>query len=220
MNYEPPVSSAYSSLARVVGKPIDTYYSLNYGMNATGDAVIYKEDGIELSSDELALLELEDLVYEGQAQPVTHGSLYNVLTYKGWQFDFLFSYKFGHVRRFNPGDYYGGTSYTKFISQEYQWSEASQSNLVPQFDVANQESNDLFAYKQSSNTIYDADVIRLQNINLAYNFGNFKGIENIRLGVSGQNLWKWTANDLEIDPDYGLFDQARKKCIVTLNLSF
>ena len=91
------------------------------------------------------------------------------------------------------------------------WSGPGTSNTIPRVSFDDNGSS-----KFSNLYVEDASYIRLKNVELGYSFSGLQklGVKNVRLYVSGQNLWTST-NYSGLDPetvdqvDYGTYPQSR-----------
>jgi TonB-linked SusC/RagA family outer membrane protein len=101
------------------------------------------------------------------------------------------------------------------------WDGEGSTNEIPRVSFTDNGSS-----KVSSIFVEDASYFRMKNIELGYSFSNIKrlGLQNIRLYVSGQNLFTLT-NYTGLDPestdliDKGTYPQS-KSFIFGINLSF
>ena len=92
------------------------------------------------------------------------------------------------------------------------WSPTNPSNTIPRTTFSDNGSS-----KKSSIFVEDASYLRLKNIELGYALGALRsrlGVQNVRVYVSGQNLWtktKYTGLDPEsTDPlDRGTYPHSR-----------
>lgn len=104
------------------------------------------------------------------------------------------------------------------------WSGPGSTNTMPRVSQSDNGSS-----KVSSIFVEDASYLRLKNVELGYSFGALVkkwniGVQNIRLYVSGQNLWtktKYTGLDPEtVDAiDYGTYPQS-KAFLFGVNVKF
>ncbi|NGM66909.1 SusC/RagA family TonB-linked outer membrane protein [Sphingobacterium sp. SGR-19] len=83
--------------------------------------------------------------------------------------------------------------------QVQRWTPDNPSNLYPR-------ANNTRGYKASDFFVEDGSFLRLQNVTLGYNLrpGIIKGISNIRLYASGNNLLTITKFNKGFDPEVGL----------------
>jgi len=110
-------------------------------------------------------------------------------SYKGWDFSYLFQGVEG-VDRYNDGkkivDFDTRPfNYTTAILGA--WNGENSSNSIPRVAFEDNGSS-----KISSIFVEDASYIRLKNIELGYTLKEIKGINSLRLYLSGQNLWTIT----------------------------
>lgn len=130
-----------------------------------------------------------DRTFIGSPIPdLTFGLAFNS-SYKNWDFSFLFQGVEG-VDRYNDGkkivDYDTRPfNYTTAILNA--WDGENSSNSIPRVAFEDNGSS-----KISSIFVEDASYIRLKNIELGYTLREIKGINSLRLYLSGQNLWTLT----------------------------
>ena len=104
------------------------------------------------------------------------------------------------------------------------WNGEGSSNTVPRVSFTDNGSSRI-----SSIFVEDASYFRIKNVEIGYSFRNFlkgrkTGIQNIRLYVSGQNLYtktKYTGLDPETigNVDMGTYPQSRA-FLFGLNVNF
>ncbi len=117
--------------------------------------------------------------------------------YKGFDFSFMFQGVKG-VDRYNDAkkivDYDTRPfNYTTNILNS--WSGEGSTNTMPRVTFQDNGSS-----RVSSIFVEDASYLRLKNIELGYNITTIKGLQNVRLYVSGQNLFTST-NYTGLDPE-------------------
>lgn len=119
---------------------------------------------------------------------VTFGLSFNS-SYNGWDFSFLFQGVEG-VDRYNDGKKIVDFDTRPFNFTEAilgAWNGENTSNSIPRVAFEDNGSS-----KISSIFVEDASYIRLKNIELGYTLKDIKGINGLRLYLSGQNLWTLT----------------------------
>lgn len=206
-------TSSSLQISRVEGKPVYAIYSYRWaGLDPqTGDPRGYI--GGEVSSNYAQLTgaatQLEDLIYHGPANPTIYGSLGNSLSYKSVSLSFGFVYKFGHYFRRASINYQqlftnwvGHADYANRWQQPGDEAHTHVPSLV--YPTATNKNN---FYAGSEVLVEKADHIRLQYLNLSYDFSKL-GLQklpftNLSIYANASNLGIiWRANGRGIDPDY------------------
>ena len=141
----------------------------------------------------------------GDALPKGYGGLNNTMTYKGFDLSFLFTYSFG-------GKVYDGymssmtndghaTGFQVIKDQANHWTPENKNAPNPKF-VPNNTSK---SNSSSTRFLYDADFIKLKNINIGYNLpknlSNKIRLNNIRVFGSFENIVVWN-----LDPNFKGYD--------------
>ncbi|RQO75630.1 hypothetical protein DBR43_09845 [Pedobacter sp. KBW06] len=202
----------------VEGRPLQGFYSYKWaGLDSqTGDPIGYLKESFSKDYAKIAsTLDPGSLIYHGSAVPVVTGNLMNAFSYKGFEFSFNLSGKFGYYFRRNSIDYYSllsnGGSGMGEIDFALRWQkigDEKQTN-VPSMVFPADYSRALF-YKNSEILVEKADHIRLQDLRLNYSFlrSRFPHLpfRNVNLFFHIANLGViWSSNRRGIDPDEKLF---------------
>lgn len=210
----PTVSGAISGgISPVVGNPLYSIYALDWaGLDPSGNPQIMV--GGQPSINYSAILGSADISimkYIGPANPPVFGSLRNDFNWGNWNLSFNITYKFGHYFR-NTGIAYGNVfggnlSYAdnQYLSRWKNPGDELITNIPSMVYPAN--ANRDMAYNYSNILIEKGDHIRLQDINIGYDFGTPKGrsglYRNLRVFAYINNLGiLWKANKQGIDPDF------------------
>lgn len=172
---ENAVTKTYASTTNVDGGP--RYYDINH-------------DGV-LSKD--------DLVYQGNADPVIYGGLQNTFYLYGFRLSVYFAYSLGG-KIYNYSEIYMAGS--QFTNQYRYMFNAWHPVRNPNSDIprAGAKSD---AALPSDFMIHDASYLRLKNISVSYTFDLKKKcswLRDITLSVSGENLYLWKKYN-GFDPD-------------------
>lgn len=172
---ENTVTKTYASTTNVDGGP--RYYDINH-------------DGV-LSKD--------DLVYQGNADPVIYGGLQNTFYIYGFRLSVYFAYSLGG-KIYNYSEIYMAGS--QFTNQYRYMFNAWHPVRNPNSDIprAGAKSD---AALPSDFMIHDASYLRLKNISVSYTFDLKKKcswLRDITLSVSGENLYLWKKYN-GFDPD-------------------
>lgn len=202
-------------ISPLVGKSLFAVLSYKWGgLDNSGNPQGYYNKG--LSTDYLAIFNSlanpDSLVYEGPAVPKYFGSVTNSFLWKGFSLSFNINYKFGYFFRkatisydqlINSGT--GNADYAK------RWQQPGDElgTTVPAFIYpisSNAKRRDQF-YAGSEVTVLRGDQIRLQFVNLSYEFKNLllrsKSIKELQVYAIANNLGLlWTSNKEGIDPDF------------------
>lgn len=197
-----------------LGYPVYSVFTYEWaGLDPdTGDPIGYlngekSEDYRMIQSKETSL---DELVYSGSATPTVFGTIGNSISWKGLSLSMRMSYEFGFyfVR---SSINYNNLVYALKGHSDYllRWQKSGDEKLtnVPSFIYPFNSSRDVF-YQGSEVLVEKGDNIRLQYINLSYNFPlgrhkNGTAYRNCRVYFVMNNLGIiWRANDKGIDPDY------------------
>jgi TonB-linked SusC/RagA family outer membrane protein len=152
----------------------------------------------------------DDVEYVGSATPRYFGSLLNSFTYQDFSLSVNLIYKLGYVFRRNSVNYvtlFNGSGSTGSADYAKRWQKAGdeQFTAVPSA-IYPANSNRDNVYLSSGTLIEKGDHVRLQNVQLSYDFSK-KGFpafpfQHLRLYAFADNLGiLWRANKKGIDPD-------------------
>jgi len=141
----------------------------------------------------------------GDGTPDFIGSLNNTLTYKNFDFNFMFTFKVGGDAYIDP--YYNivddGADITKAVTKfqlEDYWTTPGQNAKLPKV-VHSSPQNSHF---NSSRRLEDASFLRLKSVNLGYRLPESViskvGLTNVRFYASATNLLTWSKID-HFDPE-------------------
>ncbi|SED19434.1 TonB-linked outer membrane protein, SusC/RagA family [Tenacibaculum sp. MAR_2009_124] len=138
--------------------------------------------------------------------PDVLGSVSNNFTYKGFGLDILFTYGIGgkvldnaYSAMMHTGNF--GSSYHPDILNA--WRQPGDITDVPRLESGSTTQ----VRRQSSRFLTDASFLSLRNVNFSYTFNNELtdklGIDNLRLSLSGENLYLNTARS-GLNPQFSL----------------
>lgn len=200
-----------NSITPVVGKPLYAIASYRWGGldPLTGDPRGYFDK--QLSTDYRAitnsLINPDSLVYSGTSSPKIFGALGNTFYWKGFALTATIAYKMGYFFRRSSINYdqlfNSGKGHSDFANR---WQSPGDENItvIPSLIYPNVSSRDAF-YLQSEATVVKGDHIRLQFINLSYDFKlliSKNWIQSLQLYINCSNLGiLWRANKHNLDPD-------------------
>jgi TonB-linked SusC/RagA family outer membrane protein len=183
----------------VIGYPITITKVYNYeGIDpATGLFTFtdYNEDGsISSPSDNKVIEKIGISCFGGWS---------NQLSYKNWDFSFLFQFVKQRQSNYISQMFYPGTFNNQPREVLNVWSESNpDGKFMPYSTGSNSQKNKLFTYyKSSTASVGDASFIRLKNIRLSYRFTAKKYLHDVLFYVQGQNLLTIT-NYFGLDPEF------------------
>ena len=202
-----------ADISPVVGKPLYAMFSYNMaGLDPqTGDPLGYL--GKQLSKDYPSIVNSvtspDSLHYIGPATPRWYGSVGNSFSWKGFTLDINIAFRLGYYFRKSSIDYSNlysnGTGHSDFAKR---WQKPGDEKItnVPSMVYPDVTQRDYF-YLLSQNTIDNAAHVRLQFINLAYDFSKLLPgqsiFKSLQLYINAANLGLlWRANKDGIDPEY------------------
>ncbi len=215
----------------IEGKPLSYMYSYRWaGLSDKGEPQIYNAKNEIANWASAEMTDVNGLNYSGTLTPPFYGGMMLTFQYKGFSLIPQFTYKMGHVLRLpSPRmDLYGGALNT--ISQRWQQPGDEANTDIPRVYDNSTGSNKWNSYYRNAD-IYEASAsfARLRSLTLSYMLPKnyLKNIfSGIQVTAQGNNLWLWTENKNDIDPDYynlrsGTFNfPPVKNYVLSLNLNF
>ncbi|HKZ66391.1 MAG TPA: TonB-dependent receptor, partial [Chitinophagaceae bacterium] len=178
---------------------------------ATGDPQGYISKQLSKDYDAItgAGTTVGDLVFKGSVVPVVYGSLGNTFRYKNFSLSVRFTYRLGYYFRRESINYTELFNLSRGHSDfSLRWKQPGDELVtqVPSMVYPAQTNRDDF-YNYSEALVEKGDHIRLQYINLSYDWEN-KRIKKIPLQYAQLFIVVndigiiWRANKLGLDPDY------------------
>ncbi len=169
-----------------------------YDIQVNGGEELYTNQFGELTN----IYNPADRVFMGRAYPLWVGGLTNNISYKSFEFSFLFTFALGHtIDNAEQLFQYNGFGYdwTMWANATDRWQNAGDQTDIKRM-VWNSSRQ-----TPSSRFLYDADYARLRDVTLTYNVpknltAKWK-MENVRVFVRGTNLLTIT-NYPGWDPEY------------------
>lgn len=160
--------------------------------------------------------DVNDLKYVGSSTPRYFGSLMNSFSFQRFSFSFNMVYKLGYHFLRPSVDYtllLAGLASNGFADYGHRWQKTGdelKTNIPSLIYPANTNRDNV--YLRSEALIEKGDHIRLQDIQLAYNFSKSQfpksPFQNIKLYAFASNLGiLWRANHAGIDPDTNTYPQ-------------
>ena len=209
--YSTPTNNSYMMYGYVNGYPLNALWGFKFAgvwhsqdeidRNKQTKAYISRNyrpgDANYVDTNHDGVLNEDDLVYLGSADPIIYGGLQNTFHLGKFRLSVYFNYSLGG-KIYNLSELWmAGSSYTN----QYRYM------LDAWHPTRNPESNIPAAYYNdelpSSRMLYDASYIRLKNISLGYTFDlrkKTKHVRDITVSASGENLFLWK-NYNGYDPD-------------------
>ena len=184
------------------GLPMHTFRLRRYaGVTADGASSWYVKD--ETTGELTTTTSFSNATYFncGTPDPDLYGGISTTLSYKGFDFSATLNYSIGgkaidygyQTLMGNPHSSYTGLAFHKDILKA--WSEDNTSSDIPRFQYAVQDV-DQNANALSDRFLTNASTLTLQNINIGYTLPrrwvNTLGLSNVRVYVSGDNLYYWS----------------------------
>ncbi len=189
----------------ILGKPIDHLYAYQWaGLSTEGEPQIYDDKGNIISWEDSDLEHVEWLRYMGQRSPKFYGSWINTVSYKGFTLNAIFTYKLGHFMRL-PSPWMGSRTLYDDIAKRWQKPGDELNTYVPKLPESRNSKYERYQfYSQSDYRVQSASYIRLSSLTLTYDLPKKligKYFDAIQLQAQGTNLWLWTKNDEDLDPE-------------------
>lgn len=137
------------------------------------------------------ILDKNDVVYLGQADPKYYGGIDNDFTYKGFELDFYFEFSGGNVM-YNDVELEMGSG-SSLTNQFTYMLNGWNAKTNPNSNIPEPGSYD---HVPNTRYVHNASYVRLKSARFGYNFDpqkwGLKGITNASFYVSGLNLILWT----------------------------
>lgn len=193
------------------GYPINALFSVRYaGLDEEGNPGAYKKNGEIVHS--ISELTKEDLVYSGTYDPRYNASFTNTFSYCGIDLSFMFVYYGGHVLR-NPdaGMCLTGqnTVYMTNMDRDYMnyWKKTEDSQDIRMHPAYhhNMSSGTEALWQTADIHVQKGDFIKLRDLTVGYTLPQqcvrHCRLQNVRVDLQIQNVWRWAANDKKLDPE-------------------
>jgi TonB-dependent starch-binding outer membrane protein SusC len=218
-----------SKITALEGYPLYSILSFQWaGLDSTGDPVgiVDKERSTNYTSITGSLTQVADLKYDGPATAPFFGSLIHSVSWRRFEISTAILYKLGYYFRKESINYdILFNQHEGNIDYANRWQKPGDESktFVPAMAYPNNSNRDFF-YTNSSVLVRKADHLRLQYVNISYDWLNKNDhlpFDQLRLYVVGSNLGLlWHANKENIDPDYGLSMPPEKSFSVGIKAMF
>lgn len=220
-----------SSISPIVGKPLYSIFSYNMAglnpENGNPQGYLKKQISEDYNSIINSFTDADSLIYHGPATPKVYGSIGNTFFWKGFSLNINLTYKLGYYFRKRSIGYTtlfsSGNGNADFAKRWKNPGDEAFTN-VPSMVYPGVASRDNF-YLLSQHTVLRADNIRLQFINLSYDFFNLLPsqtvFKSLQLYLNAANLGIiWRANKDGLDPEYPSSLSASKAFAIGLRTNF
>lgn len=201
----------------LIGYPSEAIFAFRHaGLNAEGQPTFYKGDevitGITSSERDRSLIQ-----YMGSRQPLGTGSFATSFQYKGLELRVFLTYAYGHKVFIKPTiSRYFDDSSSKSGDLNYRWQTIGDENYtnipglvstIQRIHLGTVSNIDDLAYNRSDFRVADASNLRLNEVLLSYDIGQylnkrFPVIKNSRIMFSANNIHYWASGRLRgVDPE-------------------
>jgi TonB-linked SusC/RagA family outer membrane protein len=194
-------SSSYSS-RYVEGESLDLIYRYKY-MGVDKQTGLFTVE--DINGD--GILNVNDYQVLGNTNPKIYGGLQNSISYKGFEVDFLFSFRkqTGENYLKNISSLGNVNNLPASLSNEFWEQPRDDKSLQRLSPLTTGTTRNAFLQFSGSNGIYsDASFIRLKNASLSYNLTDrllkSRVFSNAKIYVQGQNLFTITSYEIG-DPE-------------------
>lgn len=160
------------------GVEVGSYFLYRYAGVQDGRFQIYNKDNEVIFADDGTE---DDRVYQGKSSPTVIAGWSHNLSYKNWALNFTFT-------SWIDFDIYNA------IELEYGLKGAARDNMT--YDAISKNNHITGRPAPTDYFLYDGTFLKLQNLTLAYTLPMqtyTKHIQNIKLYVTGNNLFRWTS---------------------------
>lgn len=205
--YVNPYGGNYMMYGYVAGRPLNALWGMQYAgvwknqteidqnnidkKYASASTAFYqpgRQRYIDQNRD--GLLDNDDLVYLGNADPIIYGGLQNSFRFNRLYVNFFFNYSLGG-KIYNPTELFMGTG--TYLSNQYRYMvNAWHPIRNPDSDLPRAESKDDIP---ADRFVYNASFLRLKSATATYVFDIKKltanKLQELKLSLSGNNLFLW-----------------------------
>lgn len=216
------VTDGYSLIASpndnyYAGTPYNALYAYQYAGMTNGYPTFYDQDGkVNVTFDQngtptavSSITKPAAVKLMGTTAPRYSAFFQQMIGYKGFELTANLAYYGGHKMRKDAISLNGFTQTDESLARRY--TDNNQNTDVPRLQIDYPAS--MAAYASTLSTLYsysDIQVVsaasmRLRNVALAYalsgKYCKLLHVKGIRLTAQANNLWLWTANNDDIDPE-------------------
>ncbi len=205
--YDNPYGAQYMMYGYEKGRPLNAVWGMQYAgvwkntaeieknketKEYASSAVNFYQPGRQryIDQNKDGVLDNNDLIYLGNADPHVYGGIQNTFRYKKINFSFYFNYSLGG-KIYNPTELFMGTG--TYLSNQFRymvnaWHPVrNPTSDFPRADSKDDIPNDRF--------LHDATFLRLKNVSIGYpvNLNGITGkrLQSLYLALTGNNLYLW-----------------------------
>jgi TonB-linked SusC/RagA family outer membrane protein len=208
------------------GTPTNALYAYQYAGMTNGYTYYYDEtgkpnvtfDANNTPTNVTVLNKPAVLKLMGTTTPKYTAFFQQIVGYKGFELAANLAYYGGHKMRKDVISLSGFEQTDESLARSY--SDNNQNTDIPRLQMDYPTTIQSYAstlstyYAYSDIQVVSAASMRLRNVALSYNlpsrYCNLLHVKNIRLTAQANNIWLWTANNDDIDPEtFGLNSGSR-----------
>ncbi len=191
----------------MTGYAAKSIFSVRYaGLSEQDGSPLYYNGKGEKAAE---VTEISDIVYSGTLLPKYTASLNNSFSYKNFNLSFLLIYNGGHVMRGDKVGYLAAAPNTNINRDVLNvWKkpgDEKKPNATPSFTGGHIPIKKRHLWAVTDNNVIKADYIKLRSLALSYTLNKSKigklPMESARFTFQVQNLFMWTSNDKDLDPE-------------------
>lgn len=211
------------------GYPVYSVYAFKWaGLDpANGDPMGYDKGNVTTKYKEIFNAPADSLVNKGSAVPTLWGSLRPMVSRGSWKISFTITGKFGYSFRRSSINYYDPYTIRMAGTNDFskRWKPNSDNHTnVPSLKISSSSERDLF-YVFSEQLVERGDHIRLQDVRIDYDCHSiipksWNKKSMTAFAYASNLVILWSANKLDIDPDYLYGPPPGKSFTVGLSFDF
>lgn len=202
------------------GRPVNALYSYRFAGMQTDESGTQAYGWIDAKGNVHATsilsgeFSVDDILFSGGLDPKVVASFTPEVTWKGFSLSALFTYYGGHYMRAAMEDWGHGGSYLGYGGPLGNMDEQVPAAYLDYWKSSDKQTaigngamgyNTIGTPEYIDRTVVKADFLKLRSLMLGYQFNKRfcrrLGVEGLRLRVQMNNVAKWVANDLDIDPE-------------------
>ncbi len=226
--------SSMSNGDPIEGKPVDYLFAVKTGkLTNEGALTLINAAGESLTEGDINTFGTEDFLFPGRTSPKFFGAWSNTVSFYGFDFDLMFTYKMGH-KMLMPSfaNVYIQNRPNAIYDERWREPGDEEHTWVPKSTYGTNSGVTIMARRNLDKQIESANLIRLKSVGLAYDFKRIvktNVLSALNLKFTVENPWFWAANRDGLDPDRmgtnsvgdtSYLGDAPTYYSVTLNVSF
>lgn len=189
----------------IEGKPLSYLYSYKWaGLSEKGEPQIYDASG-EVVGWKKKMSDIQALKYVGTLTPPVYGGIISTFTYRNFALTPVFSYQLGHVMRLPRPEMVSYGLNTDIAKRWKNPGDEKTTNIPRIYSSSSIDPKWRNYYLYNDAWDEDASFVKLNTLTLSYDFAGLIGrklFSRAQLVIQASNLWMWTANNKDIDPEY------------------